>query len=523
MNATASAATSGGRSDIHPWVIAPVVAVAAFMEILDISVANVALPHIAGDLSASQDESTWTLTSYLVTNAIVMPISGWLAARFGRKRFFLTCIAGFTVTSLLCGLAPSLAVLVILRAFQGAAGGGLQPTGQAILNDAFPPEKRSMATAVYGIAAVVAPAIGPSIGGWITDNYEWRWVFLINVPVGAALIFLIGFLVHTPNEGVDDSAAKSKVDGMGFMFVALSLGCLQVVLDRGQEDDWFGDSMITTLAITSAISFVLLVWWELRQKNPIVDLRLFSNRNFAIPFVLMLMFGFMILGSTYLVPAYAQALMGYRATEAGEIIAPGGILLILLFPIIGRIIDKVDLRLIVALGVFVCSAALWWMTNFYLDVSFNVLALGRIMQAVGLALLFLPINALAFRDVPPKHANNASALVNLARNFGGSIGISLASTLVTRREQFHQNRIVEHLQALNPAYSGYVDQVGHATQTVPGSMASLAQTYSMGTTQAMLLSYLDAFKAFAVIFLCLLPLLFFLRPGAANSKGGGAA
>ena len=464
------------RGDIHPWVIAPVVAVAAFMEILDISVANVALPHIAGDLSSSLDESTWTLTSYLVTNAMVMPVSGWLAARFGRKRFFLTCIAAFSVTSLLCGLAPSLGILVILRAIQGAAGGGLQPTGQAILNDAFPPEKRSMATAVYAIAAVVAPAIGPSIGGWITDNYEWRWVFLINVPVGAALLFLIGFMVHTPNEGVDPQAARGKVDGTGFAFVALSLGCLQVVLDRGQEDDWFTDPMITTLAVVSGISFVLLVWWELRQENPMVDLRLLKQREFAVSFVLMLMFGFMILGSTYLLPEFAQSIMQYRATEAGEIIAPGGILLILLFPIIGRVVDKVDLRILIALGVLVCSGALWYMTNFYTDVSFDTLALGRVIQAIGLSLLFLPINQLAFRNIPQGRSNYASALVNLARNFGGSIGISVASTLVTRREQFHQSRIVEHLQPLNPAYPDYMAQLGQATHgAVQNGMTLLAQ------------------------------------------------
>lgn len=514
--------TEATRNDIHPWVIAPVVAVAAFMEILDISVANVALPHIAGDLSSSQDESTWTLTSYLVTNAIVMPVSGWLAGRFGRKRFFLTCIAGFTVTSLLCGLAPSLAVLVMLRAIQGAAGGGLQPTGQAILNDAFPPEKRSMATAVYAIAAVVAPAIGPSIGGWITDNYEWRWVFLINVPVGAALLFLIGFLVHTPNEGADEAARRARVDGMGLAFVALSLGCLQVVLDRGQEDDWFADPMITTLAITSGISFVLLVWWETRQDNPMVDLSLFKERDFCVSFVLMLMFGFMILGSTYLLPAYAQSIMKYRATEAGEIIAPGGVLLILLFPIVGRVVDKVDLRYVIGLGVLACSGALWWMTNFYTQVSFDTLAFGRILQAIGLSMLFLPINTLAFRNVREGHSNYASALVNLARNFGGSIGISVASTLVTRREQFHQSRIVEHLQTLNPAYSDYAARTAHATQTLPGSLTSLAQSYELGTAQSMLLSYLDAFKAFAVIFLLLLPLLLLVSPGPAGAKRGAA-
>ena len=522
MSASASAIERRGRNDVHPWLVAPVVAIAAFMEILDISVANVALPHIAGDLSSSRDESTWTLTSYLVTNAIVMPISGWLSGRFGRKRFFLTCIAGFTVTSLLCGLAPSLAVLVVLRAIQGAAGGGLQPTGQAILNDAFPPEKRTMATAVYAIAAVVAPAIGPSIGGWITDNYEWRWVFLINVPVGAALLFLIGSLVHTPNEGVDQRAAHSKVDGMGFAFVALSLGCLQVVLDRGQEDDWFADPMITALTLISGISLVLLVWWELQQDNPMVDLRLLKRRDFALSFVMMLTFGFIVLGSTYLLPAYAQGLMGYRSTEAGEVIAPGGFLLILLFPIVGRIVDKIDVRWVIAAGVLTCSGAFWYMTHWYLQVSFGTLVLGRVIQAIGLAMLFLPVNALAFRDVPKDRSNYASALINLARNFGGSIGISFASTLIERREQFHQSRIVEHLQGFNPAYTQYVGHATQLTHTSPDSVVVLAQSYQLGTTQAMLLSYLDAFEAFAVIFLFMLPLLFFVKAGPASGKGGAA-
>jgi DHA2 family multidrug resistance protein len=507
------------RGDIHPWVIAPVVALAAFMEILDISVANVALPHIAGDLSASQDESTWTLTSYLVTNAVVMPISGWLAARFGRKRFFLTCITCFTIASLLCGLAPSLAVLVILRAIQGAAGGGLQPTAQAILTDAFPPEQRGIATAIYGVAAVFAPAIGPSIGGWITDNYEWRWVFLINVPVGAVLIFLIGFLVHTPNEEPSRKAARAGVDWGGFGFIALSLGCLQIVLDRGQEDDWFADGMIATLTIISAVSFILLIWWELTQRNPMVDLKLFKRRDFSVAFVLMFTFGFMILGSTYLLPAFVQALMGYRATEAGEIIAPGGLLLVALFPLIGQMLNKVDLRIFIAFGVLCCAGAIWWMTNFYLQVSFNTFILGRVMQAVGLGLLFLPINALGFRDVPPDRTNYASALINLARNFGGSVGISLASTLVTRREQFHQNHLVEHLQPLNPAFAGFTQHLQQAAHGDPLTLT--AQTYQIAVQQATLLSYLDTFKALAVIFLFLLPLLLLVKPGAATASAHG--
>jgi DHA2 family multidrug resistance protein len=510
---------SGARQS-NPWLIAPVVAIAAFMEVLDISVANVALPHIAGDLSASQDESTWTLTSYLVTNAIVMPISGWLSERFGRKRFFLTCIAGFTVASLLCGLSVNLGMLVVLRAIQGAAGGGLQPTGQAILTDAFPPEKRGMATAIYGMAVVFAPAIGPSIGGWITDTYEWRWVFLINVPVGAALIFLIGFLLHTPGE--DAKGDNNRMDWLGLGLIALALGSLQIVLDRGQEDDWFASGLITGLSIASAVGFIFLVWWEWSHKHPIVDLQLLKRRDFGIGFVLMLCFGFMILGSTYLVPAYAQSLMGYRATEAGEIIAPGGLLLVALFPLIGRIVNKIDLRLMIAFGIVVCGGAVWWMTNFYLDVPFWVLSLGRAMQAVGLAFLFLPINALGFRDIPKDRTNYASALINLARNFGGSIGISVASTLVTRRQQFHQSRLVEHLQPLDPSYAAFTSQLNHAVGTVAGGQQSVARVSQLATEQVMLLSYLDTFKFFGVAFLLLLPLLLFVRRGAA-SGGGGAA
>jgi DHA2 family multidrug resistance protein len=514
---TAQKPQGGGQT--NPWIIAPVVAVAAFMEVLDISVANVALPHIAGDLSVSQDESTWTLTSYLVTNAIVMPISGWLADRFGRKRFFLVCIGSFTLASLLCGLSVNLGMLIVLRALQGAAGGGLQPTGQAILTDAFPAEQRGMATAIYGMAVVFAPAIGPSIGGWITDNFEWRWVFLINVPVGAALIFLIGFLVKTPGDAPKEK--RGSTDWIGLALITACLGCLQVVLDRGQEDDWFASTMITMLTLVSATAFIFLLWWEPAHESPMVDLKLFRRRDFAIAFVLMLFFGFMILGSTYLLPAYAQGVMGYRATEAGEIIAPGGMLLVLLFPLVGRIVNRIDLRIMIGCGVCIVGFGLWWMTNFYLDASFWLLASGRIFQGLGMAFLFLPINALAFREVPKEQTNYASALINLARNFGGSIGISVASTLVTRREQFHQSRIVEHLQPLDPAFSHFTTQLSHAVTATSNSVPPLARIFQLATEQILLLSYLDAFKFFAVVFISLLPLLFFIKPGAAS--GGGAA
>jgi DHA2 family multidrug resistance protein len=511
--------TSATREGSAPasWIIAPVVALAAFMEIMDISIANVSLPHIAGSLSASADESTWVLTSYLVTNAAVMPISGWLSARFGRKRFFLACISGFTVASLLCGLAPNLAALVLLRAAQGAFGGGLQPMGQAILTDSFPPERRGMATAIYGIAAVVAPTIGPTLGGWITDSYDWRWIFFINVPVGIGVFGLVSALIQerAPSR---DASQQSPMDWMGFGFVALSLGCLQIVLDRGQEDDWFSSGFISMLVLVSAIAFILLILRELKARDPLVDVRLLLNRNFAVSFALMLMLGFMLLGSTYLIPAYTQSLMGYRAVDAGMVLTPGGFLMIALLPLVGRALNKVDLRLLIAVGLTVGGLSLLWMTNFYLDISFDWLVLARMMQAASLAFLFIPINTLAFRDVPRDKTDNASALVNLARNFGGSIGISVASTLLTRREQFHQSRLVESLQGMNPAYTDYAHHVATAIGSTPNSPLTLAAIYQSAVQQATLLSYLDDFKLLGIVFLALLPLLLLVRGGTAGGR-----
>ena len=498
-----------------PWVIAPVVALAAFMEIMDISIANVALPHIAGSLSSSQNESTWVLTSYLVTNAIIMPISGWLANNFGRKRLFLVCIAGFTVSSLLCGLAPNLPTLILVRALQGATGGGLQPVGQAILADSFPPEKRGMATAIYGIAAVVAPVVGPTLGGWITDNYDWRWIFLINVPVGVALVLLVQSVIK--ERGAAARSQRRSVDWMGFGFVALSLGCLQVVLDRGQDADWFGSGLITALVIASALGFVLLTWRELSHSDPMVDLRLMKNPGFAVSFVMMLMLGFMLFGSTFLIPAYAQQLMGYRAVDAGMVLSPGGLITIVLLPFVGRAINKVDMRILAGIGFLVGGLSMLLMTRMlYLGVTFQTLMWLRVLQAASLPFLFLPLNQMAFREVPADKTNNASALINLARNFGGSLGIAFASTLLTRRAQFHQSRIVEHLQALNPAYPDFAHQVGGALGAAPDAPTTLASIYQGAVQQATLLSYIDDFKVLGLLFLALLPLLLLVRPG----KGG---
>jgi DHA2 family multidrug resistance protein len=512
---SAAAPAAAPRVGAAAWLIAPVVALAAFMEIMDISIANVALPHIAGSLSSSQNESTWVLTSYLVTNAIIMPISGWLANTFGRKRLFLVCITGFTASSLLCGLAPNLATLIIVRALQGATGGGLQPVGQAILADSFPPEKRGMATAIYGIAAVVAPVIGPTLGGWITDNYDWRWIFLINVPVGIVLVFLVQAVIN--ERGAAARAARRSVDWLGFGFVALALGCLQIVLDRGQDADWFGSGSITALVVASSVGFVLLTWRELTHEDPMVDLKLFRDPGFAVTFVMMLMLGFMLFGSTFLIPAFAQQLLGYRAVDAGMVLSPGGLITIALLPLIGRAINKVDMRVLAGIGFLVGGLSMLLMTRMlYLGVSFQTLMWLRVLQAASLPFLFLPLNQMAFRDVPRDKTNNASALINLARNFGGSIGIAFASTLLTRREQFHQSRLVEQLQGLNPAYPDFAHQVGGALGAPADAAGTLASIYQGAIQQASVLSYIDAFKVLGWLFLALLPLLLLVRAG----KGG---
>jgi DHA2 family multidrug resistance protein len=514
---SAVAARGEAAPAANPWLIAPVVALAAFMEIMDISIANVSLPHIAGDLSSSQDESTWVLTSYLVTNAIVMPISGWLSNTFGRKRFFLVCIAGFTLSSLLCGLAPNLATLILLRAIQGATGGGLQPAGQAILADSFPPDKRGMATAIYGVSAVFAPTIGPTLGGWITDSYNWRWIFLINVPVGVVLFFLVTSIIHEPK--VERKKEGFSVDWWGFGFVALSLGCLQIVLDRGQQDDWFDSGFIGSMAVVSVVAFALLIWRELHHEHPMVDLRLMRDPDFAVSFVLMLMLGFMLLGSTFLIPAYVQSLMGYRAVDAGMVLTPGGLATIALLPLVGRSMTKVDLRILVGIGLVIGGSALLWMTHFYLGISYKLIMLARMAQAAGLPFLFIPINAMAFRSITPDKTNNASALVNLARNFGGSIGISFASTLLARRAQFHQSRLTEQLQDFNGNYPDYAAQLGGALGDSAHGALTSASIYQGAVQQATLLAYIDDFKAMGLIFLGLLPFLLLVKPG----KGDGGA
>jgi MFS transporter, DHA2 family, multidrug resistance protein len=512
------------RPAINPWIIAITVTLATFMEVLDTSIANVALPHIAGSLSAGQDESTWVLTSYLVSNAIVLPLSGWLSSIMGRKNFYMSCVALFTVSSFLCGLAPNLATLIFCRILQGAGGGGLQPSEQAILADTFPPAKRGMAFAVYGIAVVTAPAIGPTLGGWITDNFTWRWIFFINIPVGIISILLTSRLIEDPPYFKRRKLSETHIDYIGLGLVALGLGTLQVVLDKGQRDDWFDSHFILTLSIIATASLLFAIYWEWTQKDPVVDLHLFRDRTFGISNLLMFMLGFALLGSTLLLPLFMQTLLGYTAERSGLALMPGGFTIMLLLPLVGFLLSRYSPRWMLVFGLSMLSISLFNMTSFDLQIDFKTVALARVLQAAGMAFLFVPINTAAYAHLPRDKNNAASGLMNLARNIGGSVGISFVATMLDRRSQTHLNYLSRNLSASNPAFQTMIQG---ATQAMRAHGASAAfatrQAYALveGTVQrqATMLAYIDDFQILGFAIMAMIPLVFLVRKG----KPGGIA
>jgi DHA2 family multidrug resistance protein len=495
------------------------------MEVLDTSIANVALPHIAGSLSAGQDESTWVLTSYLVSNAIVLPLSGWLSSIMGRKNFYMSCVALFTISSFMCGLAPNLATLIICRVLQGAGGGGLQPSEQAILADTFPPAKRGMAFAVYGIAVVTAPAIGPTLGGWITDNFTWRWIFFINIPVGIISILLTSRLIQDPPYFRRRKLSETKIDYIGLGFVALGLGTLQVVLDKGQRDDWFESHFIVILSLIAAVSLIFVIFWEWKHKDPIIDLHLFRDRTFGISNLLMFMLGFALLGSTLLLPLFMQTLLGYTAERSGFALMPGGFTIMLLLPLVGFLLSRYSPRWLLVYGLVMLSASLFNMTRFDLQIDFHTAAMARVLQAAGMAFLFVPINTAAYAFLPGDKNNAASGLMNLARNIGGSVGISLVTTMLDRRTQVHLNDLSRHLSASNPAFQSMLQGTSQAMRTHGASAAfATQQAYAMieGTVQrqATMLAYLDDFRFLAWAILAMVPLVFLMKK---SKPGGGIA
>jgi DHA2 family multidrug resistance protein len=525
--ATPAYFATGWTGGHNPWVIALVVTLATFMEILDTSIANVSLPHIAGNLSVGVDESTWVLTSYLVSNAVVLPVSGWMSSRVGRKRFYMTCVALFTVSSFLCGLAPNLPSLILFRVLQGVGGGGLAPSEQAILVDTFPPAKRGMAMAVYGMAVVLAPAIGPTLGGFITDNFSWRWVFFINIPVGLASLALTSRIVTDPPHLRQSRARATPVDWVGLFLVATGLGCLEVVLDKGQEDDWFQSPNITAFAVVAAVCLVSFVLWELRQEHPIVDVRMFERRSFAVVNALMMTLGVALFGSTVLLPQYLQVLMGYTAQQSGMALSPGGLVVIALLPLVGRLVSKVDTRFLVTFGFGVLSLSMLVMAHeIDLQMDFATAVELRCLQSVGMAFLFVPIQTIAYSGMPPQKNNQVSGIMNLSRNMGGDIGIALMTMLVARRAQMHQTRLAAHTTAYDPGYQERLQAIARAMEhagspAVEAARRATAAMYGQLVRQATQLAYLDAFWVLGAATALMVPLVWLAaRPRPMGAPAG---
>jgi MFS transporter, DHA2 family, multidrug resistance protein len=512
------------RPKTNPWLIAVAVAMAAFMEVLDTSIANVALPYMAGNLGASNDESTWVLTSYLVSNAIVLPISGWFASALGRKRFFMICLVIFTMSSLLCGIAPSLGAIILFRVLQGIGGGGLQPMAQAILADTFPPEKRGLAFALYGVTVVVAPTIGPTLGGWITDNYTWRWIFFINLPVGILALYLVFRLIEDPPWVKRIAGAGVRIDYIGVALLVLGVGALQVMLDKGQEDDWFQSHFILTLAIVAAVGLVSLVIWEWFHKNPIVDVRLFKNLNFLSANAMMFVLGIMLFSSLVMMPQFLQTLIGYTAESAGLVLSGGGLLLLFLMPIVGTLTSKFQARYIIAIGWLALSIAMYYSTQqLDLDISFRTASLLRVAQVFGLGFLFVPITLVSYIGMPMEKSNSISGLVNFMRNIGSGIGTSLVTTLIARQAQFHQVSLVAHITPGQPAFAQGVTALAArlATSGLDASRATMQaydRLYHAVIVQATTLAYIDTFWVLTLGSAVMFVLSFLLKR---NEPGGG--
>jgi DHA2 family multidrug resistance protein len=501
----------------NPWAIALTVTLATFMEVLDTSIANVALPHIAGSLGASQEEATWVLTSYLVSSAIVLPISGWISDRIGRKRFYMSCVALFTFCSLLCGLAPSLPILILARILQGAGGGGLAPSEQAILADTFSVAKRGQAFALYGTAVVIAPAIGPTLGGWITDNYNWHWIFFINIPIGLFSLWLSNRMVEDPPKLKARSHMKAPVDFTGLALVAGGVGCLEFFLDKGQEKDWFGDPMIRTVAMIAAVLLITFVIWEWRHPDPIVDLKLLKNRNFGTAVFLQLILGMVLFGSTVLIPQYLQTLLGYTAERAGMVLSPAGFVMMFGMAIAGRSLSwKIDPRLTVCLAYLATAAGIYNLTRLSLDTSFGTVTMWRMLQVIGLPFIFIPISTLNYVGVPRSKSNQISSLSNFARNLGGSAGTALLTTFLARTAQTHQMQLASNTGSGSIGYTRYIGEMTGMLRQQGLSATAAAQSavgyaYQEMLRQASMLSYKNAFFVMSMAIICLSPLPFLMR------------
>ncbi len=492
------------QRNVNPWIVAIAVMFSTFMEVLDTTVVNVSLEHIAGDLSSTIDEATWALTSYLVANAIILPITGWLASYFGRKRLLMMSIIGFTAASFLCGFAPTLGFLVICRIIQGAAGGCLQPLSQAILLEAFPPDQRGKAMGFWGLGIVVAPVLGPVLGGWLTDSYSWRWVFYINIPVGIASLVMAQLYVFDP---AYLKRAKTTIDYWGIGFLAIWIGALQIALDKGEQDDWFGSHFIVTLMVVAVVFLAIFLIRELTAAHPVVDLRVFKHRTFSAGVVLMTVVGFVLYGSLVLLPIWIQTLLGYPALAAGIALAPRGMGSMLGMPLIGAIMPKTDPRRFLAAGLIIGAGTLWQFSTLSLDTGYWNLFWPQFVQGISLALLFVPLTTITMAPISRERMGNATSIFNLTRNMGGSIGIALVQTLQSRYTQKHLSYLTSHITPFNPAATQTLDMM----TAQMGRPRALGALFGMIQAQAAMLSFVDVFRILAMMFLALVPLLLIMK------------
>jgi len=506
----------------NPWLVAISVMLATFMEVLDTSIAAVALPYIAGSVSATNDEATWVLTSYLVANAIILPASSWFSQRFGRKRFLLICIVIFTVSSFACGAADSLAMILIARAVQGAGGGALQPLSQAILLESFPPHKRGQAMALYGLGVVVAPVLGPTVGGWLTETYSWRWAFYINIPVGIFAVFMILRYVEDPI--YIREAKPGRFDSIGFGLLAIWLGALQIVLDKGQEDDWFGATWIRWAVTILVVCFISFLVWELRHRNPLVKLRVFLDRNFTLGCLLIGLFGGVIYGMITLLPLLYQELLGYNALDAGMAVSPRGFGSLIAMPLIGIISSRIDNRYLLALGFAIFGVCGLRFARVDLQISQWSFLWPIIISGFGASMVFVPLASTSMASLPNEEIGNAAGLFNLLRNIGGSIGISIVNTVVSRHEQVHRVELSGHINHANTAFQQMLNGASSLTARVGGSPMQAYQIIDrLLTQQARLRAYVDDFQYLAAVcFLCI-PIVFLLRKVVAKKGAVSAA
>jgi DHA2 family multidrug resistance protein len=513
--------TETWKPKFNPWLVTVIVSVAAFMELLDTSIANVALPHIAGNLGATNDESLWVLTSYLVSNAIILPISGWLVSVFGRKRYFLASLALFTVSSIVCGMAPSLGILLLARVIQGAGGGGLQPMVQAILADSFPPAKRGVAFAVFGITAIVAPAVGPTLGGWITDNYSWRWIFLINLPVGIIAAALIWYVLEDPP--FLKRAANIRIDYIGFSLLALGIGSLQIMLDKGQEEAWFDSRFITVLALISAVSLITLVVWELFQKEPIIDIRLFKSSNFAMANIMMFTVGAVLFAGTVLMPQYLQTLMGYSSLMAGLAMSLGAMVLFFEMPVVGQLSARVPGKYLLIAGWATLALTMYTSAKVLnLGMNFGSAAWLRLIQSLPLPFIFIPATMAAYVGIPREKSNEVAGMVNFMRNIGSGVGTSLVASMLARRAQVHQTMLVSHTSWADPAFrdavKGLAAKLAHAG-VLDAQTQALARIYGLVKAQSAALAFVDAYWLVAAGAAAMIALAVFMKKNDPHAGG----